>query len=88
MKTIDEAHAAKCPRRYIMWTFVVAGMIFAFVVYIFVTDPMEAFVESDFGAVIPVSASAENIVFTEHTNEEDDYEKPVCKRLEESGQIY
>jgi len=29
-----------------------------------------------------------DIVLVEHTNEEDDYEKPVCKRLEESGERY
>ena len=29
-----------------------------------------------------------NVVLTEHTNEEDDYDKPVCKRLEESGERY
>ena len=35
-------------------------------------------------SVSPVSP----LVRTEHTNEEDDYEKPVCKRLEESGERY
>jgi len=29
-----------------------------------------------------------NVILTEHRNEEDDYEKPVCKRLEESGERY
>jgi len=28
------------------------------------------------------------VLVTEHENEEDDYEKPVCKRLEESGERY
>ena len=28
------------------------------------------------------------VILVEHTNEEDDYEKPVCKRLEESGERY
>jgi len=32
--------------------------------------------------------SSGDIILTEHTNEEDDYEKPVCKRLEESGERY
>ena len=88
MKSIDDAHAAKCPRTYIMWTFVVAGMVFAFIVYIFITDPMAEFADSDTGAVLPVSTSSNNVILTEHTNEEDDYEKPVCKRLEESGERY
>ena len=30
----------------------------------------------------------EGLVLTEHENEEDDYDKPVCKRLEESGERY
>jgi len=29
-----------------------------------------------------------DVVLTEHRNEEDDYDKPVCKRLEESGERY
>ena len=29
-----------------------------------------------------------DMVFTEHINEEDDYQKPVCKRLEETGERY
>ncbi len=29
-----------------------------------------------------------NVVLTEHIEEEDDYEKPVCKRLEEEGERY
>ncbi|MFC1676657.1 PDZ domain-containing protein [Planctomycetota bacterium] len=28
------------------------------------------------------------VLVSEHENEEDDYEKPVCKRLEESGESY
>jgi membrane-associated protease RseP (regulator of RpoE activity) len=34
------------------------------------------------------SSSEKNLILTEHVNEEDDYEKPVCKRLEESGERY
>jgi len=30
----------------------------------------------------------DHVILTEHENEEDDYEKPVCKRLEESGDRY
>ena len=30
----------------------------------------------------------QRLILTEHINEEDDYEKPVCKRLEESGDRY
>ena len=83
VKPIDKAHAAKCPRTYIMWTFVVAGMVAAFIGYIIVT-PMEEFIESA-EPLIPVGATTGNLILTEHANEEDDYEKPVCKRLEDEA---
>ena len=79
-RAIDEAHAAKCPRNYIMWSFVVAGMVAAFIGYVIVTQ----FVESD-ESVTPESTTAGNLILTEHINEEADYEKPVCKRLEEDA---
>ena len=41
------------------------------------------------GAALSGSAvGGGSLVLTEHLNEEDDYEKPVCKRLEESGERY
>ena len=43
--------------------------------------------DGDQAASLP-SSSAANLTLTEHVNEEDDYEKPVCKRLEESGDRY
>jgi S1-C subfamily serine protease len=37
--------------------------------------------------ILSVFTSSDNVVLvSEHENEEDDYEKPVCKRLEESGE--
>ena len=33
-------------------------------------------------------ASSPSLVLTEHINEEDDYDKPVCKRLEETSERY
>jgi len=36
----------------------------------------------------PLSTEADNMRLTEHINEEGDFEKPVCKRLEESGERY
>ena len=36
----------------------------------------------------PFSTDADNVRLTEHINEEGDFEKPVCKRLEESGERY
>jgi membrane-associated protease RseP (regulator of RpoE activity) len=45
-----------------------------------------------FGGSIPVASTSVNsstaIIQVEHTNEEDGYEKPVCKRLEETGERY
>lgn len=38
--------------------------------------------------IISIFTDDDNVILTEHINEEDDYEKPVCKRLEESGQRY
>jgi predicted metalloprotease with PDZ domain len=38
--------------------------------------------------IISIFTDDDNVILTEHTNEEDDYEKPVCKRLEESGERY
>jgi len=36
--------------------------------------------------ILSVFTNNTNVILTEHANEEDDYEKPVCKRLEESGE--
>jgi len=36
----------------------------------------------------PFSIESENVILTEHTHEEEGFEKPVCKRLEESGERY
>jgi membrane-associated protease RseP (regulator of RpoE activity) len=38
--------------------------------------------------IISIFTDDDNVILTEHINEEDDYEKPVCKRLEESGERY
>jgi serine protease Do len=40
------------------------------------------------GRIISLFTDDDNVILTEHLNEEDDYEKPVCKRLEESGERY
>ena len=40
------------------------------------------------GRIISIFTDNDNVILTEHINEEDDYEKPVCKRLEESGERY
>jgi membrane-associated protease RseP (regulator of RpoE activity) len=38
--------------------------------------------------ILSVFIDENNVILTEHVNEEDDYEKPVCKRLEESSERY
>jgi hypothetical protein len=38
--------------------------------------------------IVSVFTDNKNVILTEHINEEDGYEKPVCKRLEESGERY
>ena len=98
----------KCPKDYLRWTFVVVGMVFAFVCYLVyanVTGSLPNFsadMASEFAPAVVREAivqtggqqastlprEAENVILTEHVNEDDDYEKPVCKRLEESGSRY
>jgi membrane-associated protease RseP (regulator of RpoE activity) len=38
--------------------------------------------------ILSVFTDDNKVILVEHINEEDDYEKPVCKRLEESGERY
>ncbi|GAF93744.1 unnamed protein product [marine sediment metagenome] len=92
MRSVDEAKARKCPRTYLKWSFVVAGMVFAFFVYLVssnvMTDASDLDVSEAGQTGAASSDTARNVILTEHINEEDDYEKPVCKRLEESGERY
>lgn len=78
----------RCPKAYLEWAFVVAGMVAWFAIYIIYTNMTGsvdyfAATEQNYAA-----AAADNLILAEHVNEEDDYEKPVCKRLEESGERY
>jgi len=70
----------KCPKNYIRWAFVILGMVFAFFSYLIYLNIA--------GRYNPTASTNEALILTEHINEEDDYEKPVCKRLEESGERY
>jgi len=38
--------------------------------------------------ILSVFTDDNKVILVEHTNEDGDYEKPVCKRLEESGERY
>jgi len=41
-----------------------------------------------FDRILSVFVDDNSVILTEHVNEEDDYEKPVCKRLEELSERY
>ena len=98
MNSIGEDLPDKCPKDYLKWACVAAGMVFVFVGYLVFMNLVPLIGEASADAVgqpIPaVSGSAvvptagADVVLIEHINEEDDYEKPVCKRLEESGERY
>jgi len=85
-KALKQKELSHCPRTYIKWSFVVAGMTFGFVVYLVYMNIYGDLDNMD-DSVIWQSFTNE-IVLTEHTNEEEDYEKPVCKRLEEESERY
>ena len=77
----------ECPRTYVKGVFIILGMISAFLVYLVFSNILgnNAYLSND---VSPDVAVTSNVILTEHINEEGDYEKPVCKRLEESGERY
>ena len=84
MAEADKKQIDRCPKAYIKWLFVVLGMVFAFIGYLVTSTISVSYTSS-----VSISGdNPENIILTEHINEEDDYEKPVCKRLEESGERY
>ena len=72
-----------CPRKFIHGAFLIGGMIAVLSVYLVWTN---IFGTADY--TVTTDADTGNIILTEHINEEDDYDKPVCKRLEESGERY
>jgi hypothetical protein len=83
----------KCPKTYIKWAFVSAGMSAAFFVYLaFMNitgiDPESELVTTDTAIVQTLNTDTSGLVLVEHIEEEDDYEKPVCKRLEEESERY
>jgi len=90
LKSTDKKKFDKCPKDYVKWACVVAGMVFAFVaylVYLNVTNAVSITIIDELPSGV-ITQVAGDVVLTEHINEEDDYEKPVCKRLEESGERY
>ena len=86
MTKIREGEVYGCPRGYLWWAYVVVGMSFFFTVYLVYITTREEPVPTL--SVIENLRPTSSLVLTEHINEEDDYEKPVCKRLEESGERY
>ena len=90
MRRTNKVELDRCPKGYLAWTFVVVGMVFALAGYLVYANVKEAGVSA---GTSPMSAEKpprtdDNVILTEHINEELDYEKPVCKRLEESGKRY
>ena len=80
----NEERIERCPKAYIKWLFVVLGMIFAFIIYLVYSNMAGNHISTSSANIVV----ADNFVLTEHINEEGDYEKPVCKRLEEEGERY
>ena len=61
-----------------------AGIIFAFIIYLVYSNMAGNHISTSSANIVV----ADTFVLTEHINEEGDYEKPVCKRLEEEGERY
>ena len=86
MTKIREGESYGCPRGYLWWAYVVAGMSVFFTVYLVYINVHEDSVPTL--SIVEDLRPASSLILTEHINEEDDYDKPVCKRLEESGERY
>jgi hypothetical protein len=88
MERDDGKMLDKCPKNFLAWGFVVAGMTLVFLGYVIYSnlagnaDSLSAYRDSALSP--PVEAG--NLKLVEHINEEGDYEKPVCKRLTEEGE--
>lgn len=84
MAEVNKKRIDRCPKAYIKWLFVILGMVSAFVGYLIYSNIA--------GGHTPNAAisgdNPENLILTEHINEEGDFEKPVCKRLEGQGERY
>ena len=65
-------------------------MVFALAAYLVYANVKEADVSASISSMSAEKPpwGDDNVILTEHMNEEPDYEKPVCKRLEESGKRY
>lgn len=97
MRRGNKPELDRCPKAYLKWSFVVAGMVIAFVSYAVYSSVADGVAGSSVavgtgvaeGSALPPSAyGAQSVILAEHVNEEDGYEKPVCKRLEDSGERY
>ena len=84
MAEANKRQIDRCPKPYIKWIFVILGMVFAFVTYLIISN-----ITGDHSSSAAISGdNPEALILTEHINEEGDFEKPVCKRLEGSGERY
>jgi hypothetical protein len=86
-----EEKVRECPKTYIKGVFITLGMISGFFGYLIYSNIVSGniYFSNDVPAQeVSDTVMTSNIILTEHINEEDEYEKPVCKRLEESGERY
>ena len=90
MRRTNQAELDRCPKGYLAWASVVLGMVFALAGYLVYANVKEADVSTSMPSMSTERAPwrDDSVMLTEHMNEEPDYEKPVCKRLEESGERY
>jgi hypothetical protein len=87
----------RCPKAYLKWSFVVLGMVIAFVAYAVYSHAIGGIADSAAGvgagvaegsALPPSAYRGQSVVLAEHVNEEDGYETPARKRLEDPGERY
>lgn len=92
MRRGNKPELDRCPKAYLKWSFVVAGMVIAFVSYAVYSNVADGVADSSVAVVTELAPTgaygAQSVILAEHVNEEDGYEKPVCKRLEDSGERY
>lgn len=86
----DKPRYEKCPKPYLKWVFVIMGMVTAMLLYLVFANIFGlGTVVVDEQAVggnplLKISSSSSSLT----PDEELGYEKPTCKRLEQSGDRY
>ncbi|MBF0254403.1 MAG: hypothetical protein HQL11_04690 [Candidatus Omnitrophica bacterium] len=78
-----------CPKSYFKWAcfcMLLVGGFFVYLVYLNLTGQVDRTDPIWLGTLDATTSKA--LILTEHVNEEEDYDKPVCKRLEEESERY